>query len=480
MAKALTLIMLIFVSMAGWMYGADTGSIGGITNMRDFQSRYADKYDAATDTYSYTSARQGLITGIISSGSFFGALFSSPLADKVGKRISIIVWAVVYLIGIIVQVTTGPSWVQLMVAKIWTGISLGGLSVVAPGYQSEVAPASLRGAIVTTYQLFITLGIFVASCINMGTHNAHKSAQWRIPIGINLLWGIIMIFGILYLPESPRYLISIGKDDEALRIMSRNNDLPVEDELIQAEYHIIRSDCEAELAGGPAKWSEIFGADIRYRTFLGLAIMSLQPLTGANYYFLYGTQVFKGTGIDSPYLAALILDAVNFVCTIPAPWVLEYLGRRWPLIIGGVWQACCFFIYASVGDRALYRKDGSSNHRAGAVMIVFSCIYIVAYAQTWAPAAYVIVGESYPVRFRSKCSAFATSGLWVWCFCVNFFTPFISNAINFKYGYVFGGTNILAAIVVFFCTRNGWSYFGGDQYTVYLRSQTLDAPYKAY
>ncbi|EEB08453.1 hexose transporter Ght5 [Schizosaccharomyces japonicus yFS275] len=449
MAKTLTIIMLVFISMTGWMFGADTGSIGGITNMRDFQKRYADKYDAVTDSYSYSPARQGLLTGMVNVGSFTGCIISSPLADRFGKKKCIMGWTIVYLIGIIVQLTTIPHWVQFMIAKIWTGFAIGALSVIAPGFQSEVSPALIRGTIVATYQLFVTMGILIAACINMGTHHYGSSASWRVPIGINLIWGIITFIGISYLPESPRYLISVGRDDEALKIMCENNDLPPEHEVIQSEYHIIKSDVDAELAGGPCTWPEIFGKDIRYRTFLGLGVMVFQQLTGDNYYFYYGTEVFKGTGINSPYLAALILDAVNCACTFGGLVVLEKFGRRWPLIIGGVWQSITFFIYAAVGDRALYRKDGTSNHKAGTVCIIFSCLFIFSFAQTWAPAAYVIVGESYPVRYRSKCAAVATSGNWLFGFLISFFTPFITNAMGFKYGYVFGSCNLVGALIIF-------------------------------
>ncbi|CAB94949.1 High-affinity glucose transporter ght1 [Schizosaccharomyces pombe] len=449
MSKTLTITMLLFVSMAGWMFGADTGSIGGITNMRDFQSRFADRYNPVTDTYSYSSARQGLITGMVNVGSFFGCLISSPTTDRIGKRNSIIGFCVIYLIGVIIQVTAVPSWVQIMVAKIWTGLGIGALSVLAPGYQSEVAPPHIRGTIVVTYQLCVTAGIFIAACINMGTHKLYKTAQWRVSIGINLLWGIITLVGVSFLSESPRYLVSIGKDDEAIQVMCKNAELPPDSDIIQTEYKQIKSDCEAAVEGGPCTWPEIFGKEIRYRTFLGMAIMSFNQLTGCNYYFYYGTQVFKGTGMESPYLASLILDAVNFGCTFGGLFVLEYCGRRVPLIIGGVWQSICFFIYAAVGNRALTRKNGTSNHRAGAVMIVFSCLFIFSFAQTWGPAAYVIVGESYPIRYRSKCAAVATTSNWLWNFLISFFTPFITNSIGFKYGYIFASCNLCASIVTF-------------------------------
>ncbi|WBW72389.1 hexose transporter Ght5 [Schizosaccharomyces osmophilus] len=451
MAKIIVIVMLVFVSMAGWMNGADTGSISGVTHMRDFQSKFADHYDQKTDSYSYSSARQSLITGMINVGSFTGCFLSAPLADAVGKRYSIFIWCIVYLIGVIVQMTASSSWIQIVIAKVWTGFAVGATSVIAPGYQSEVAPASMRGAIVTTYQLFITAGIFVAACINMGTHNYkhHKSASWRVSMGMNLLWGLITLIGITFLPESPRYLIAIGKDQEALKIMSKNNDLPSDHEAIQAEYHLIKSDCQVELAGGPVKWHEIFGKDIRFRTSLGFAVMSFQQLTGANYYFYYCTQVFKNSGISSPYSAACILDGVNLFCTFFAMFVLDHFGRRLPLIVGGIWQSVCFFIYSAVGDKALTRDDGSSNQHAGAVLIAFSCFFVASFAVTWAPAAYVIVGESYPVRYRSKCAALATSGNWLFDFLVSFFTPYITNIIGFKYGYVFAVSNLIGSVIIF-------------------------------
>ncbi|EPX71780.1 hexose transporter Ght6 [Schizosaccharomyces octosporus yFS286] len=449
MGKLLTTMMLVFVSMAGWMFGADTGSIGGITSMRDFQSRYADRYDPVADTYSYSSARQGLLVGMVNIGTTIGCLLSSPLADRFGKRKCIMGWALVYISGIIVQLTTVPSWVQIMVAKIWTGLSIGALSVIAPGYQSESAPPQIRGAIVTTYQLFITAGIFIAACVNIGTQKRHGTTQWRVPIGINLLWGILMFLGMLFLKESPRYLAMRGQNEECMQILCRNSGLTPDHPLMQKEYNAIQTDVEAETEGGPCRWIEIFQSPIRYRTLLGMAVMAFQQLTGNNYFFYYGTQVFRGTGLNSPFLASLILDAVNFGCTFGAIFVLEYFGRRNPLIFGGIWQSICFFIYASVGDRALTRPNGTSNHRAGAVMIVFSCLFIFCFAQSWAPAAYVIVGESYPIRYRSKCAAVATASNWFCNFLISFFTPFISNSIGFKYGYLFASCNLTAAVIIF-------------------------------
>ncbi|EEB08896.1 high-affinity fructose transporter ght6 [Schizosaccharomyces japonicus yFS275] len=459
--KTISMVMLVFVSMAGWMFGADTGTIGGLTNMRDFQRRFADKYDSSTDTYSYSPTRQGLLVGMVNVGTLIGSLLCSPLADRVGKKVSIMIWTVVYLSGIVIQLTSKMAWFQFMIAKIWTGFSIGALSVLTPGYQSETSPASIRGLIVTSFQLFITLGIFVANIIVFGCRNISGAASWRVPLAINLVYGVILFIGMMYLPESPRYLMQINKPEECRRVLADTEGVDPSDPALDAEFNAIRDSIQQEFAGGPVTWGEIFGPLMRYRTFLGMAVMSFQQLAGANYFFYYGTDVFKGVGISNSFIASLILGAVNFGSTFPGLYVVENLGRRWPLIIGAVWMFVCFMVFSSVGFKSLYPHgpDAPSDKTAGNVMIIFSCLYIFAFACTWAPAAWVIVGESYPVRVRSKCASVATACNWSWNFLISFFTPFIVKKIGFKYGYVFACCCLCGALVIFFfaCETKGLS-----------------------
>ncbi|CAB03595.1 plasma membrane gluconate:proton symporter Ght3 [Schizosaccharomyces pombe] len=453
MNRFITSILVVFISMSGWLQGADTGSISGILGMRDFQSRFADRYNPISNSYSYSAWRQALLTGTINAGCLFGAMLSSPFTERIGKKYSICFFSGVYIIAELLLVTAVPSWIQVLVGKILAGVGIGALSVLSPGYQSEVAPPQIRGAVVATYQIFSTGAALVAACINMGTHKLRKTASWRTSFGINMLWGILLMVGVLFLPESPRYLIYKGRDEEALRIMCNMAELSPESEIIQTNFNTIKSDIEIEMAGGKARWIEIFGKDIRYRTCLGFLVMLFRELIGNNYYFYYATQVFKGTGMTDIFLPAVILGAINFGTTFGALYTIDNLGRRNPLIFGAAFQSICFFIYAAVGDRKLIYKNGTSDHRAGSVMIVFSCLFLFSYCCSWGPMGWVIVGETFPIRYRSKCASVATSGNWLGNFMISFFTPFINNAIGFKLGYIYACINLFSSFMIFFLAK---------------------------
>lgn len=448
-----TVIMLIFVSMGGWLNGADTGTIGGLTNMPDFQQRFADVYDPLTGTYSFSPVLNGLIVGFVNIGAFLGCILSSPLAEKYGRKVSIQVWSIVYLLGIVIQMAAVTSWVHVTVARVITGLGIGALSVLVPSYQSETSPAKLRGIIVTTYQFFLTLGILIGYLVVYATHDIAGSASWRIPIAINLAWGIFLFSGMLFLPESPRHLIKIGDYETCRRVMADVNGVSIDDPILDKEFNEMKKEIDIEYKGEPAKWSEIFGPTIRYRTLLGMAIMSFQQLSGCNYFFYYGNNIFQQIKITDSYVASIILGLVNFICTFISLYVMQKFGRRLPLIISSVWMFVCFIIFATVGSTKLILPDGSADRTSGIIMIVFVCLYIFGFATTWAPGAFVIVGETYPIKLRSKCSAVATSSAWIWNFCISFLTPFITKQIGFKYGYVFAVCCLIGGAIVFFFAK---------------------------
>lgn len=207
---------------------------------------------------------------------------------------------------------------------------------------------------------------------------------------------------------------------------------------------------------------------MRYRVPLGMIILGLQQLTGANYFFYYGTTVFSSVGISNSFVTQIILGAVNVVTTFPGLWFVEKFGRRKPLIIGAAWMCMCFIIFASVGQFKLVNADGTSNQSAGYVMIIFACLFITAvslslacallrllipcaqFACTWGPMAWTVASEIYPGRYRSQAIALCSASNWLFNFLLAFFTPFISRDINFAYGYVFAGCNLFAVFFIYF------------------------------
>jgi SP family sugar:H+ symporter-like MFS transporter len=233
--------------------------------------------------------------------------------------------------------------------------------------------------------------------------------------------------------------------------MAQLNGLDPFSPLIDAEIAEIEEKLQAEKAGGDHPWYEIFtGPRILYRTLLGMVLQAGQQLTGANFFFYYGTTVFRATGISNSYVTSIILGTVNVVATIAGLWIVENCGRRKSLMAGAAWMCMCFLIYSFVGHFALSADNPMSTPQAGSVLIVFTCLFIVAFATTWGPMVWAIVGELYPARYRAPCMALATASNWLLNFLISFFTTFVTDAIDYFYGLVFAGCCFVLFFVVYF------------------------------
>lgn len=385
-------------------------------------------------------------------GTLFGCLGSAPLADTFGRRLTISGSAFFYIIGVIIEITSKNVWVQFAMGRFTAGLGIGSLSTVVPMYQSESIPKRIRGATVSSYQLFITLGIWTAYMVNYGTEKSYNgSAQWRIPNGLSALWAIILGSTILLLPESPRYAYRKSKVDEARANMARLNGIDPYSPFIDSEIAEIQEKLEAEAAGGDHPWHEIFtGPRMLYRTLLGMVLQAGQQLTGANYFFYYGTTIFAATGLSNSYVTSIILGTVNVAATIAGLWIVENVGRRKAMMAGAAWMAACLFIYSFIGHYQLDHQNPLSTPQAGNIMIVFTCLFIAAFATTWGPLVWAIVGELYPARYRATCMGLATASNWLFNFIISFCSTLITDRIDYFYGLVFAVSLVLLFFIVYF------------------------------
>ncbi|KAJ5666792.1 Low-affinity glucose transporter HXT1 [Penicillium macrosclerotiorum] len=448
-------ILGLCVSMGGFIFGYSTGQISGFTTMEDFKMRFAE-YNESTGEYAFSNVRNGLIVGLLSIGTMIGALVAAPIADRIGRKFSISFWALLHIVGIIVQIAATDKWYQVAMGRWVAGLGVGALSSVVPIYQSESAPRQVRGAMVSAFQLFVAFGIFISYVINFGTERIHSTASWRITMGIGFAWPLILGVGTLFLPESPRFAYSHGRVEEAREVMSKLYGVPSNHRVVIQEMTDMKNKLEEEKAAGKAPWHEVLtGPRMFYRTMLGITLQSLQQLTGANFIFYYGTSIFEGVGISNSYVTQIILGAVNFGMTLPGLYIVEHYGRRKCLMVGAAWMFVCFLIWASVGHEVLHSNP--SSHPAGVAMIVFTCFFIVGFATTWGPIVWAVCGEMYPFRYRATCTGIATAANWTWNFLISFFTPFINSAIDFRYGYVFAACCFAAIFIVFFfvCETQG-------------------------
>ncbi|KAI1245372.1 hypothetical protein MGN70_012262 [Eutypa lata] len=440
----------LVASIGGFMFGYVSGQISGYFNMPDYGRRFGDA--VGDGTYSFTAAKQGTIVGLLPVGCLIGALIAGRIADSLGRKIAISVSALWACVGIVIEISSMTRWFQFAIGRLVTGVSIGALSVVVPMYQSESSPAIIRGILVSTYQLFITLGIWTSYMVDWGTVNQYEnSASWRIPNGLGFLWSLILGGGILFLPESPRFAYYKGREEEARNTIARLAGVEPHARSVDDQLNQIRVKVEEEKHLSKARWVEIFtGPRMLYRTLLGVVLQAGQQLTGANFFFYYGTTVFASTGLSDSYITQIILGSVNVACTFAGLYVVQKVGRRKALIAGALWIMVCFFIYTFVGIYSLDPVDPSRTPQAGSVLIVFSCLAIAAFATTWGPLVWAVVAELYPARYRAQCMALATASNWFWNFMISFFTRFITDAISYWYGLVFAGCCAALVVIVYF------------------------------
>ncbi|CAI5115169.1 BBT_HP_G0135260.mRNA.1.CDS.1 [Saccharomyces cerevisiae] len=434
-------ICCVMVAFGGFVFGWDTGTISGFVAQTDFLRRFGMKHKDGS--YYLSKVRTGLIVSIFNIGCAIGGIILAKLGDMYGRKMGLIVVVVIYIIGIIIQIASINKWYQYFIGRIISGLGVGGIAVLSPMLISEVSPKHLRGTLVSCYQLMITLGIFLGYCTNYGTKTYSNSVQWRVPLGLGFAWALFMIGGMTFVPESPRYLAEVGKIEEAKRSIAVSNKVAVDDPSVLAEVEAVLAGIEAEKLAGNASWGELFATKnkIFQRLIMGAMIQSLQQLTGDNYFFYYGTTIFKAVGLSDSFETSIVLGIVNFASTFVGIYVVDRYGRRTCLLWGAASMTACMVVYASVGVTRLWPngQDQPSSKGAGNCMIVFACFYIFCFATTWAPIPFVVNSETFPLRVKSKCMSIAQACNWIWGFLIGFFTPFITGAINFYYGYVFMG-----------------------------------------
>jgi sugar porter (SP) family MFS transporter len=318
---------------------------------------------------------------------------------------------------------------------------------------SEIAPKKIRGAIVSGYQFAITIGLFLAACVDQATKDRNNTGSYRIPICIQFLWAIILAAGLIFLPDSPRYFVKKGQTELAVASLVRVRGQPAESEYIQAELAEIQANLEYELSINQAGWVDCFKGGFNpsgnlYRVFVGTSLQMFQQLTGVNFVFYYGTQFFEQSGIKNPFTITIATSVVNVGSTPLSWWAIEHFGRRKLLIWGAALMLVCQFIVAGVGTGL------PNSSAASTALIVFVCIYIFGFATTWGPAAWVVIGEIFPLPIRAKGVSLSTASNWLWNFVLGYVTPYMIDEdegnLGAKVFFVWGSTCTLCLAFAYF------------------------------
>ncbi|KAJ5778378.1 general substrate transporter [Penicillium odoratum] len=448
-----------FVAFGGVLYGYDTGTISGIQAMPYWENLFSTGYRDSSGHLDLTSSQTSTIVSILSAGTFFGALGAAPVADRIGRRLSLISSCVVFIFGVILQVAA--TSIPLFVAgRFFAGFGVGLISANIPLYQSETAPQWIRGAIVGSYQLSITIGLLLASIVNNATKDFNNTGCYRIPIAIQFAWALILITGMFILPETPRFMVKKGDYTGAANSLSRLRRLSQDDPAILDELAEIRANHEYELSLGRATYLDCFKGNMLKRLLTGCLLQGLQQLTGINFIFYYGTQFFKNSGFQNSFVISLITNCVNTGSTFPGLYAIEKWGRRPVLLWGAVGMCVSQFLVAILGTTTTGQDAQGNiivhNLEAQKAAIAFICFYIFFFAASWGPVAWVVTGEIFPLKVRAKSLSMTTASNWLLNWALSYSTPYLVNYgpgnanLQSKIFFIWGGCCFICIVFVYF------------------------------
>ncbi|KAI1117242.1 general substrate transporter [Nemania sp. NC0429] len=445
-------LMCAFSAFGGIFFGYDSGYISGVMGMP-----YFIRQIEGSDATSLSGLSKGLITSVLSLGTFIGALAAGDFADSAGRRTTILWSCGIFLVGVVFQVVSAGLSL-LLIGRVVAGLGVGGVSAILILYMSEIAPRKVRGAIVSGYQFFITVGLLLASAIDYATQNRNDSGSYRIPIAIQTVWALVLAGGLSCLPESPRFYVRRGELERAADALSRLRGQDITSDYIKYELAEIVANHEHEitLLPGGGYWSTWRicvrgslkdGSSNLRRTILGTSLQMFSQWTGVNFVFYFGTtlgQNFKDLGtIQDPFLISLITTLVNVFSTPISFWTIEKFGRRPLFLWGAVGMAICQFTVAIIGTIAHSAVSLS-------VMIAFICIFIFFFASTWGPGSWVLIGEIFPLPMRARGVALSTASNWLWNFVIGLITPYMVDKdkanLGAKVFYIWGGLCAVAVV----------------------------------
>ncbi|KAH8553034.1 general substrate transporter [Umbelopsis sp. PMI_123] len=435
----------LYVSMAAFNFGYDTSIFSSIQGMTSFTNEFG--------TYNPTQNRNTIppyLSSIMNStpflGKLIGTLACAPLMEKYGRKSAIIVIAVISIVGSLLQ-TTAYSAAQYTVGRILCYMATGFTISVVPAYQSETAPAELRGAIGATLQLWIGVGQVIGAVVTNATATMPGREAWLLPTGIQFILPAILVFGFPFVPESPRWLLAKDRRDDAVAALLRLRVKGTSVEDVEYELDLI---AQGEQTHGKGPWKDLFkGSDLR-RTWIAIGAMVCQQITGQAFVGQYSVVFYQQQNITnpSPYMLGVIGSTTSLVSSLLVSLIIDSFGRRPILHVGSFMITVWLFVLGAMGSIP-HPNEVQKN-----VMVAANMLFGKAYGMSWAPLSYVIMGEVASGRLREKTVNLATSISVILTFLVSFTLPYLLNApyanLQAKVGYIYGSFSVLTFIFGYF------------------------------
>ncbi|KAI9356517.1 hypothetical protein DFJ73DRAFT_822895 [Zopfochytrium polystomum] len=444
--------------MGGMLFGYEIGIINQILSITSFLFYFKifgppDNYnpDAYYDPedlqiLSTTDRDKGLVTSSFLYGCVVGAAAVSLLADVIGRKFSIILGGIIYTAGGCLQ-AAAVNFPTFLFGRGMSGMSVGIMSMSVPLYIAETAPTAIRGRLTTVYQLMITFGILVASCVNgiiVSVMGRKYDLAWRLALALQVVPGLTLLILMLPMPRSPRWLAEKGFHAEGQRVIARLRGFEDEDEdEVVVEYRSIMAGVEYERRIGTAGWTHLLRKGVRRRLVFGVVNQFFQQWTGINVILYYGYDLFKQLkfgNVNSSVVFIIVNAFINFAFTLPGMWGVERFGRRPLFIFGGMamcFAYCIVFVFSTLAP-------AGQGYAWVAVLGIYT--FTISFACTWGPVVWTYQSEIFPLRIRAKGTGLSTMSNWIWNAVIAQIQPSLSTSLHINLYLIFVGTCFLMTI----------------------------------
>lgn len=409
-------------ALGGLLFGYDTAVISGAIGF--LQTNF--ELSAAMKGWAASSAIVGCI---------IGAMFAGKLSDQYGRKKMLILTAILFGISAIGSAVP-QSLSAFVAARLIGGIGVGAASMLSPLYITELAPAKIRGRLVTYYQLAIVLGILVIFFVNlliqnMGNETWNVEWGWRYMFGSEVIPSVLFLTALLFVPETPRWLIKEGRDEEAKDILKNIND--------EASAEKVYKEIKESLNEEKGTLRELFVGKYRTAIFVGIVLAIFSQVQGINAIMYYAPEIFKeiGDSLESAFLQTVIIGIVNTIFTFVAIGMVDKWGRKKLLVYGGVGMLISLLV---VGAAFQFEWKGIG-------LLFFILTYIACFAFSFGPVTWVVISEIFPTKLRGVAMSVATFSLWVAVYLVTQLFPILLDEIGPAYTFwVFAAMAFLALI----------------------------------
>ena len=394
------ILAISFISaLGGYLFGFDFAVIAGALPFLRVQF--------VLDAWS-----EGFLTGSLGLGCIIGCLFAGQFTDRYGRKPGLLLAAALFAVSS-AGMAIANSFSFFVTMRLVAGIGVGMASMLSPMYIAEVSPAAVRGRNVAINQLTIVIGILVTNLINYKLADYGADA-WRWMFGSGVIPAVLFFLGVLWLPESPRWLIKAGKIARAKAILTKiSNDTIAENSA---------KEIESSLNAGSKETKSVFEKSIRPAVIIGISLAVFQQLCGINVVFNYTSTIFEsaGSNLDRQLFETISIGVVNLLFTLVAMWQVDKLGRRPLMLIGSLGLSIVYIILAFLLQ---------NNFGAGWIS-VFVLMAIAIYATSLAPVTWILISVIFPTRIRGKATSLAIVCLWDSYFILVFTFPILAEKLG--------------------------------------------------